>query len=335
MSDKHAAFSYCVAIRTLGKAGDMYRRELVSLAKQTIPPRKILVYIAEGYEIPKETIGCEQYIRIQKGMVAQRVLPSYDEVDSSFLLLLDDDVYLPPDCVERLYKGLMENDGDCIAADVFREHEQSRIKRLHGLITNWACPRKDDEWAFKILPTGAFSYNSHPNHAVCLSESAAGPCALWKISAFRAIHPREEMWMDKLGFAYGEDLLLSYKLYRNGFRLLVHYDSGAVHLDAQSARKDYKADKRKMRLRSMGWFLIWWRTQYSFDGTTVCQKVWLMFVFWLRFLYTLGLMILLSIATFSVAPMKMHILGTIDGWRYVHSGVYRQVPNFNVRSSNA
>lgn len=58
-------FSYCVAIRTLGKAGEKYQRELDSLKNQTVQPQKILVYIAEGYELPKETIGIEQYIYVK------------------------------------------------------------------------------------------------------------------------------------------------------------------------------------------------------------------------------------------------------------------------------
>lgn len=57
---------YTAVIRTLGTAGDKYQILLDSLNKQTIQPSKILVYIAEGYAIPKETIGKEQYIYVKK-----------------------------------------------------------------------------------------------------------------------------------------------------------------------------------------------------------------------------------------------------------------------------
>lgn len=53
---------YVAVIRTLGTAGEKYQTLLNSLDQQTIQPSKILVYIAEGYRIPKETIGKEQYI---------------------------------------------------------------------------------------------------------------------------------------------------------------------------------------------------------------------------------------------------------------------------------
>lgn len=49
--------NYTAVIRTLGKAGEKYQTLLESLDRQTIQPSKILVYIAEGYAIPKETIG--------------------------------------------------------------------------------------------------------------------------------------------------------------------------------------------------------------------------------------------------------------------------------------
>lgn len=86
---------YTAVIRTLGKAGEKYQCLLDSLVNQTIKPSRILVYIAEGYAIPKETIGWEEYIYVKKGMVAQRAL-DYREVETEYILFLDDDVYLPP-----------------------------------------------------------------------------------------------------------------------------------------------------------------------------------------------------------------------------------------------
>ena len=111
-------FQYSVAIRTLGTAGDKYFRTLESLRDQTIPPQKILVYIAEGYPLPKETIGIEEYVYVKKGMVAQRALP-YTEVETEYLLCTDDDVYYPPTAIEDMYRLMKENKGDVIAPDPF------------------------------------------------------------------------------------------------------------------------------------------------------------------------------------------------------------------------
>ena len=50
---------YTAIIRTLGTAGEKYLTLLKSLECQTIKPQKIIVYIANGYSLPKETIGKE------------------------------------------------------------------------------------------------------------------------------------------------------------------------------------------------------------------------------------------------------------------------------------
>lgn len=87
---------YCAVIRTLGTAGEKYQSLLDSLVEQTLTPKKILVYIPHGYPAPKETVGVEQIVRCEMGMVAQRSLP-FDEVDTDYILFCDDDLYLPPD----------------------------------------------------------------------------------------------------------------------------------------------------------------------------------------------------------------------------------------------
>ena len=53
---------YTAVIRTLGKAGAKYQQLLDSLIRQTCPPKEILVYIAEGYSLPNESVGVEKYI---------------------------------------------------------------------------------------------------------------------------------------------------------------------------------------------------------------------------------------------------------------------------------
>lgn len=54
--------SYTAIIRTLGKAGQKFQTLLDSLCSQSIQPSAILVFLAEGYEIPNETCGKEEYI---------------------------------------------------------------------------------------------------------------------------------------------------------------------------------------------------------------------------------------------------------------------------------
>ena len=239
---------YCVAIRTLGSAGEKFQKELDSIISQTIKPQGIFVYIPEGYPIPKETVGIEQYIRCRKGMVAQRALP-YNEITTPLCLFLDDDVYLPPDAVETMINAMIAHQGDCIVADTFKNQDMNVRSKIKSAITNWALPRRDDNWAFKIGYTATFSYNNHPRRNVYPSQSGAGPCSLWRIEALRQIHFEDELWMDKFGFAYGDDLLYFHKLFRNGGKLLTLYHSGIEHMDAQSSRKSYD-NSRKFYIRA-------------------------------------------------------------------------------------
>ena len=125
---------YTVVIRTLGKAGDKYQKELNSLCAQSIPPEDIIVYIAEGYPLPKETCGKERYIHVPKGMVAQRALP-YHEVKTEWILFLDDDVYIPPTGVESLFNALKENNAQVVSPDTFNNSSRSLKNELMMTIT--------------------------------------------------------------------------------------------------------------------------------------------------------------------------------------------------------
>ena len=164
---------YCACIRTLGKAGDKYQILLDSLKRQTIQPKKILVYIPYGYELPKETIGVEQYVRCEKGMVHQRSLP-FDEVDTIWIFFLDDDVFMEDDTVERLFSGLEAEHGDAISADTFPIQNSGWSRRLRAA-GRFTFPRFDDGWAIKHWRNCAHTYNVHPSKSVLPSQSAGGP----------------------------------------------------------------------------------------------------------------------------------------------------------------
>ena len=175
---------YTAVIRTLGKAGEKYQTLLNSLVSQTIPPKAIIVYIAEGYPVPAETVGIERYVYVKKGMVAQRAL-RYDEVDTEYMLFLDDDVYLAPDSVSVLYYQLVENKADVISPDVFDNASRPKFSGLMMTMSGRMRPRKDDGvWGYKVMRTAGYSYNSNPVKPTYLSQTNAGPCFFCSKSAF-------------------------------------------------------------------------------------------------------------------------------------------------------
>ncbi len=322
--------SYCIAIRTLGKAGEKYQKELDSLVKQTIPPKKILVYLAEGYERPKETVGVEEIIYCPKGMVSQRAR-DYKEVDTPYVLMLDDDVYLPPTAVEQMMNAITTGQADCVVADTFPSQRLPLKNKILAALTNWATPHFNQRWGIKIGRTSTFSYLNNPKKDYYPSQSGAGPCALWRMEAFKNVHLEQELWIDRLGFAYGEDLLLYHKLYRNGGKLFIHYTCGALHLDAQSSRTAYQQDPKRLMKRARSWFILWWRTQYEAADLSMFDRILSVICYTFKVIYDILLHLLYSIARLSYKPLFNYLKGLLAGYRFVHTNTYRNVPNFCIR----
>lgn len=248
---------YTAVIRTLGTAGEKYQTLLDSLNRQTIQPSKILVYIAEGYAIPKETIGKEQYIYVKKGMVAQRALP-YKEVDTEFILFLDDDLFLPDNFVEKMFVFLKKNHADIISPNVFPNAERSFLGKCLMMLSGRMMPRKDDgKWGYKVMRNAGFSYNNHPKQSVYWSQTNAAACFLCKKTDFLKIHFENERWMDNLKYAQGDDQVMYYKMYLSGLKQLTWFGSGIKHLDAGSTMMS--EEKEKMLIYSDFYFkAIFW-----------------------------------------------------------------------------
>lgn len=225
-------FEYSAVIRTLGRAGDKYKSLLDSLNNQSVKPKEIIVYIAEGYPLPKETIGIEKYVYVKKGMVAQRAL-QYDEVSTDYILFLDDDLLLQDNSVESMYTLLKNNNADVISPDIFPNAQRSKLSELMMTISGrMRARRHDDFWGYKVMRTAGYSYNSSPSKEVYWSQTNAGACFLCKKADFIKIHLEEELWLDDVSYPIGEDQAMYYKMYRKGFKLLTWYDHNILHLDA-------------------------------------------------------------------------------------------------------
>lgn len=254
--------NYTAVIRTLGKAGEKYQRILDSLKEQTIKPKDIIVYIAEGYDIPKETIGIERYVYVKKGMVAQRAL-QYDEVQTEYILFLDDDLYLPPFFVQRMYSALVENKANVISPDIYPNDKRSFKQELMMTISGRMRARRgDDVWGYKVMCTGGYSYNKNPYKDVYLSQTNAGACFFCKKADFLRIHFEEELWLDKMSYPLGEDQVMFYKMHLLGLKQLTLYHSGIEHLDGGSNIGDKVKEQR-----------------------LIYSDFWFKTVFWHRFIY--------------------------------------------------
>lgn len=265
---------YSVVIRTLGTAGDYYQRTLNSLLEQTIKPQAIIIYIAEGYSIPKETIGIERYVYVKRGMVAQRAL-LYDEVKTDYILFLDDDVYVPPTGVETLYNEMIEHNGQIISPCVFYNHKVSwKSKMVQSLKGKEVVRFGDKRWGFKVLRTGGFSYNNNPVKPVYESTTNAGPCFFCKKSDFLKIQYQEELWLDETPYSLPDDQVMFYKMHLCGLKVLTSFDSGIIHLDAGTTVRSSNDKILKVIYSEYRNKIIFWYKYIYKQETDMLLKFW-------------------------------------------------------------
>ena len=316
--------TYSIAIRTLGRGGDVFRRELEDIAAQTVQPDKVLIYIADGCTRPDFRVGNEEYVWVKKGMMSQR-LRHYDQIESDCILMLDDDVSLQPESVAKMLAALEENEADCVGADTFRTHEMPLSMKIYAALTNLVFPHRDDGWAFKIKTNGSFSYNRKPKTDFCLSQSCAGNAMLWRKNTYDKLHFDDELWLDELSFAYGDDMLESYKVYKNGYRLGVLYDSGIEHLDARSASRDFRKSPEWIYTRAKAGFLVWWRSCYKTGGDSKSQRFCAALSFFCKSVWLLLGITAFAISRFSFGMVVSYLKGLRDGWRYAHLDRFKKL----------
>lgn len=317
--------TYSVAIRTLGTSGDALRRELISLHRQSLRPEKIIVYIAKGYTIPDFRVGIEQYVYVDKGMMTQRAL-KYDEISSECILLLDDDVELSPDSAAILLAQMEENDADCVAADTFANHKMSLLSKIKAGVGGLVFPHFDQKCAFRLHSNGSFSYVNNPKLGIYPSQSAAGPCSMWRKRSFLAIRMEEELWLDGFGFPFGEDEVTYYKLVINGGRLFVSFNSDVKNLDGKTSSGAFQKDKKKIQIRAKANFVRWYRMHFETRttfGKFLSAANFTAKQLWLGLIHTV-----LSITMLSSAPLVLFCSGLSDGYKFVKSDEYKNIPSY-------
>lgn len=313
-------FAYTVVIRTLGTAGEKYQCLLDSLDKQTIQPSKILVYIAEGYPIPKETIGKEQYIYVKKGMVAQRALP-YDEVDTEYILFLDDDLSFPENTVERMIELLQQEHADVISPDIFPNSSRSLPAEIMMRLSGRMCARRnDDYWGYKVMRNSGYSYNASPVKETYQSQTNAGACFLCSKENFLKIHFEEERWMDQMKYALGDDQVMYYKMYLMGLKILTWYNHEFIHLDGGENMQSEK--KKKVIYADFYFKTIFWHRFIYLPDTIGWSRVWSMICIG----YALSFTFLISLLKGRIDIFKLKVKAIKDAIHFIKSEEYLALP---------
>lgn len=313
-------FNYTAVIRTLGTSGSKYQTLLNSLNKQTVQPSKILVYIAEGYALPQETIGKEQYIFVKKGMTAQRAL-LYDEVDTEYILFLDDDLSFPKNTVEKMFELLIQKNADVISPDIFPNAQRSLFgKVIMGLSGRMWARRNDNYWGYKVMRNSGYSYNDFPINDVYWSQTNAGACFLCLKENFLKVSFVDELWLDRTEYPLGEDQVMYYKMYLMGLKILTWYKHGFIHLDGGENMLPEK--KKKVIYSDFRFKTIFWHRFIYLPDTNWLSRLWSIFCIVFTFLF--ALFISLVKGRFDIFKLKLKAMQ--DAVHFIKSEEYRVLP---------
>jgi GT2 family glycosyltransferase len=257
-------------------------------------------------------------------MVTQRSLP-FDEVTTDWILFLDDDVYLPQNAVEQLFAGIAQYNGDAISVD------KRRSKSLSSIINNLLYgvrPHKSNVWGNIIRKGGRFSYNINPPCSVMCSQSGYGPCGLVKKSVYRAIHFEQERWQELVSkYCFGDDQLFYNKMYVMGYKVLVHYDVGFIHLDASTSCD--KKERTVERKNAAQLFLVWHRTSYQL-ATCFFDKIFRVAAFASVQIMQLIRCVIKAVLTANLYSVPNYVNGLIDGYRFSKTKIYQELPKFKL-----
>ena len=314
--------SYTAIIRTLGKAGQKFQTLLDSLCSQSIQPSAILVFLAEGYEIPNETCGKEEYTYVKKGMVAQRAL-SYEEVKTEWILFLDDDLYLPNHFVENLFDSLYKYKADVISPDVFDNASRSLSSEiLMTLSGRMRARRNDNTCGYKVMKTCGYSYNKKPNTGQAYwSQTNAGACFLCKKTDFLKIHFEDELWMDKTGYSIGDDQVMFYKMHLMGLKQLTLFGSEIKHLDAGSNLGNTQKE-RKLIEGDYFFRYVFWHRFIQGPETNFLKRLWNKIC--IQYFFSFGLIVSFLKGRKDIMAVKKK--GIQRGYDFVHSEEFRILP---------
>lgn len=151
---------------------------------------------------------------------------------------------------------------------------------------------------------------------------------LWRKEAFLHTHLEDELWLDKLGFAYGDDQLETYKLHANAGRLGVLYNSGITNLDAQSSSGVFRKGAEYFYVRTKAMFMVWWRTCLKNGKDTAWTRFLAATAFSFKAIWLVPVMTTVAIVKRDVRVLSSYFSGLRDGWKDVHSPEFKALPPY-------
>jgi hypothetical protein len=269
-------FSYSVAIRTLGTAGEKYKKLLDSIQEQTIQPEKIVVVLPEGYKLPEYQLGNEEFVFSAKGMMPQRI-EALKYITSEYTLFCDDDVEFEELFTKKILNTLRMGEFDCASGPLLDFFPPATPKYAIASVLGGACVmlhgRKNNY--VRILNTGGWSYNwsiDLQHHKIYDTDSLPGTCFMVRTEAMKKIHLGKELWAEKTGYSAFEDRIMIGKLAINGYKSCVISDAMYHHNDGKTSTNNLKLEP--VYAGAYNHYVFWHRYIYSPERSFV-KRYWM------------------------------------------------------------
>ena len=230
--------NYSVAIRTLGRAGEKYQKLLDSIARSNHQPEKVIVVLPEGYELPKERLGYEKFVFCPKSMIQQRI-EALKYIDSEYTLFLDDDIEYDDGFVDKLLEPLKNGLYDCSTGPLFSFFPTSMAGKIVGTLTaSVSISLFHRDMYVKILRSAGWSYHTFDvtEERYYPTESFAWTCFMIRTEVMRKLRMEDEkIWLERFGYAAGDDRVMAYKLVKLGYKACVVANALYHHNDGKTS----------------------------------------------------------------------------------------------------
>ena len=228
-------------VPTIGRAESLSRL-LESLAAQSRKPDEVIV--ADGSDdqeiqrVVKHGVWTERGLRVRRiavqppNAVRQRCA-AIAESSAEYLLLLDDDVVLEPQCLENMLAAIGTSaDVVAVTAD-FNNQSWSGPTILWGWYLRWCCGVTEEQWQGRVIgPLLRFGYNPSPARSMPMEWLGAGNSLVRRI-AYDQVGGFSDFFLHRC--TMNEDVDLGLKLGRVG-RILLCPMARLAHLHAPEGR---------------------------------------------------------------------------------------------------
>lgn len=318
--------SYDVVIRTLGFGGGKYEALLKSIKEQTVPPRHVYIFLAEGYSPPKERMGREQFIYTRKGMWHQRCFGmeyAASQPDAAeYQLVLDDDVAFDCDFVENNVSLMGSLRADIIVPRVGQLNPTQRTL-LYAFLGSQFTKRNSSYWN-EITATAGHTLRPLADDEEALpTQSAPFNGFFIKSQAIGELKLRDESWLDDATYALPDDQVFFYKAYLAGVK--AYYCPGIVlrHLDHGSSSP---GRKEKAAFASGRNFYVFWHRYLWLRAASSRRKSLLLLGITYRIVNNALFQLAMCAPRKTTKVFRSYLSGVAAGMRFCRSSSYKKLP---------